>query len=123
MSKKVKEAGHKARVEYEAVHGRLAMLHEKDGYDIISEGKGEIRHIEVKSTNGDRFVWRAFSEAEFRAAVSDHLFYLRLVTSAEHAPKVSELRREDLLLRYRGTTVHHVISFLKALEKKTENHA
>jgi hypothetical protein len=116
MSSTVKKAGHKAVVDYEAERGRVATVHEKDGYDIISEGNGETRHIEVKSTDSQRFVWRALTEAEFRAAVSDPLFYLYLVTDASGSPKITELRRDDLLLRYRGTVVQHIISFPKSLE-------
>jgi hypothetical protein len=116
MSKKVKEAGHQAVVDYEAKNGRTAEIHEKNGYDIRSQGNGETRHIEVKATSKDRFTWRHLTDAEFRAAVSDKNFYLYLVTKALSKPKITELRRDDVLLRYRGTTLLHVISFPKFLE-------
>lgn len=120
MSKAIKEAGHSAVIVYEARNGRQATTHEKDGYDLNSEGKGEVRHIEVKATAKERIQWRDLTSDEFQAAVSDPHYFLYLVTRAITQPMITEMRRDDLLLRYRGTRVLHVISFPKSLEAKDD---
>jgi hypothetical protein len=117
VSKATKDAGHKAVALYEREKGRTVDVHEKDGYDLISRGRGEIRHIEVKATAKSRFQWRWLTDAEFRAAVSDPDFYLYLVTDAlSERPRITEMRRDELLQRYKGVTILHVISFPKKLE-------
>lgn len=114
MSKEVKKAGHDAVIRHEKRKGRKAVTHERDGYDIFSKGRGQIRHIEVKATSKESFTWRHLTDAEFQAAMSDPEFYLYLVTHALRKPQITELRRDDILKRYRGTTVLHVISFAKS---------
>jgi hypothetical protein len=116
MSASIKEAGHAVVIEYEAKNGRIATLHEKDGYDLISIGPDGTRHIEVKSTSKDRFQWRWLTEDQFKAVVKDPLFFLYLVKDVFGRAEITEMRRDDVLCRHQGTTVLHIISFPQKLE-------
>lgn len=116
MSKKIKEAGYTAVKRFEKRQGRTKFtVHEKDGYDLHTSGKGT-RHIEVKATANERFHWRYLTEKEFKTVLCDPKFYLYLVTSALTNPKVTVMRRNDVLARYCGTQTLHVIRFPKKLQ-------
>ncbi|MBW1728500.1 MAG: DUF3883 domain-containing protein [Deltaproteobacteria bacterium] len=112
---KTEQKGIDAVIEYERQNGRaeIQRVHNK-GYDLITRGNGEERHIEVKATGKDKFYSRWLEEKEYQALRSDPHFYLYLVTNANReAPKVWPYDREKAFKRFKGETKKFLFNFPK----------
>jgi hypothetical protein len=75
--------GVKAVIEYERQQGRTDVhTVQKAGFNLITKGNGEERHIEVKSTGKSRFTARWLEQMQYDALQNDPHFYLYLITNA-----------------------------------------
>ena len=96
-----------AVIEYEKQHGRsdIKRVH-KCGYDILSKGNGEERHIEVKTTSKGKFTQRWLEELEYQALQNDDLFWVYLVTNTNDKPNIRELSSGEVKKRFKKETTH-----------------
>ena len=104
--------GLEAVMAHEKAAGRddLKRAH-KRGYDIISKGNGEERHIEVKATGKNRFTRRWLEELEYQALKEDPYFWVYLVTNANEQPQVSELKPSIVEKRFIKAVNHYYFDF------------
>lgn len=104
--------GLKAVKAHERNAGRndITRVH-KCGYDIISKGNGQERHIEVKTTGKQGFSRRWLEELEYRALKTDKYFWVYLVTDANGKPCVSELNAKEVMNRFKGEVKHYWFDF------------
>jgi len=107
----IKKEAYKIVINYERRNRRVAKLVEKEGYDILSKGRKEIRHIEVKGTLSDMPSFRFLTKNEFKVITNDLKSYLYLVCGIGKKPKIYIFDRDGILLRYRGIELNHVIVF------------
>ncbi len=110
-NKETQQRGFDAVIEHERSAGRRAKRVNAIGYDIASTGKGESRHIEVKATDKKKPSFRLMTEKEFKALLKDSNFFLYVVTNVGASPTVHEFRRDDIVLRLKGTEVNYRIGF------------
>ena len=108
------ENGIAAVCRHEQKHGRsnIKRVH-KTGYDLVSKGNGEERHIEVKSTGKPNFTFRWLEQLEYDALQNDPLFYLYLVTDANGTPCVWEYDKAKAMKRFSTVIQHFVFVFCK----------
>lgn len=115
MNQDTEQNGLNAVIAHEKKSGREAKRVHKCGYDLLSIGEGQERHIEVKSTSKSHFTSRWLEELEWNHAQNDPHFFLYLVTEAETAkPRVFEYDREKLQKRFSGLEHHYVYRFKKS---------
>ena len=109
---KTEQNGIAAVYQYEKANGRcnVQRVH-KIGYDLVSRGNGEERHIEVKSTDKDRFTSRWLEQLEYEALQKDPLFHLYLVTNASGMPRVWEYDKAKALNRFSKVIQQYVFVF------------
>ena len=75
--------GVQAVIQYERQQGRTdVQMVQKTGFDLITKGNGEERHIQVKGTDKALFTDRWLEPSQYDALQNDSHFYLYLVTNA-----------------------------------------
>jgi hypothetical protein len=78
-----KRNGVQAVIQYERQQGRTdVQMVQKTGFDLITKGNGEERHIQVKGTDKALFTDRWLEPSQYDALQNDSHFYLYLVTNA-----------------------------------------
>ena len=109
------QRGLRAVIEYEArqTPKRVAERVHKCGYDLVSKGGGEERHIEVKATTKSRFTFRWLERLEYDQLQKDKRFYLYLVTDVSTKPRVFEYDRAKVMSRFAEEICHYVFVFPK----------
>lgn len=113
MTNKTTEKNGLAAVEkHETAAGRsdVQRVH-KCGYDIISKGNGEVRHIEVKTTEKSKFARRWLEELEYQALQNDKNFWVYLVTDANGNPSIQELSATEVHKKYVRAERHYWFDF------------
>lgn len=115
----IEQAAYEEVLRYEQKNGRTARKADKTkgegkGYDILSAGEKEDRHIEVKGTENRKPSFRFFGEREFKAMLKDPNFYLYLVCGIGKEPKIFEFRRNEILSRFKGIQVNYTIGFKRS---------
>lgn len=111
-NKTIQQKAYKVVVDYEKRRGRIATKAEKGaGYDIISKGKKEIRHIEVKGTSKVTPNFRFLTEKEFKTLTHDPRYFLCLVCNIGRRPKLKEFKRNEILRRFQRIQANYVIGF------------
>ncbi len=101
-------------IAYEEERGRGE--HEivgRRGYDLITRGKKEERHIEVKATAKGNFMGIFLSQMEFEAMLTDRKWFLYLVSKVhDEANKcIHTYNKESLLQRLQGITTCYRFRF------------
>ena len=101
-----------AVMKHETAAGRTncTRVH-KCGYDIISKGNGQERHIEVKTTGKGKFTRRWLEEMEYQALQKDKNFWVYLVTDANGKPSVRELSAAQVKAKFVKTVKHYWFDF------------
>lgn len=85
---------------YEEERGRTANKVENStlGYDIISTGNDEERHIEVKSKKNGKITWKELTPNETECLLKDEKYYVYLVEGDDKDEIiVTELSRDTIL--------------------------
>ena len=117
MSNNITEMnGIQAVVKYEKTHGRtqIRRVH-KCGYDLISKGNGDERHIEVKTTEKVVMAFRWLEQLEYDVMKCDENWYLYIVTRANGAnPRIYEYNRKDAEKRFSKVVQHYLLNFPKS---------
>jgi hypothetical protein len=106
--------GIQAVIEYEKQQGRMDVRRvQKAGFDLITKGQGEERHIEVKTTDKSRFTFRWLEQMEYDALKNDQHFYLYLVTNANDpaSRRIWIYDQERTMDRYSGEIKHYNFVF------------
>lgn len=106
--------GVQAVIEYEKQHGRADVQRvQRAGFDLITEGDAEERHIEVKATDKFRFTFRWLEQMEYDALKNDPHFYLYLVTNANDPAlrRIWIYDRKRAIERYSGEIKHYNFVF------------
>lgn len=106
--------GIQAVIEYEKQQGRADVRRvQKAGFDLITKGQGEERHIEVKTTDKSHFTFRWLEQMEYDALKDDPHFYLYLVTNAND-PALQRIwiyNQKRIMERYSGEIKHYNFVF------------
>ncbi len=104
--------GLNAALKHEIASGRKNVQRvNRCGYDLISKGNGEERHIEVKTTDKSTFARRWLEEKEYQALQTDKRFWVYLVTNANSKPEIHELDAAEVSRRYKRTVKHYWFDF------------
>jgi len=106
--------GVQAVIEYEKREGRTEVKRvQRMGFDLITKGHGEERHIEVKSTGKPHFTFRWLEQMEYDALQNDPRFFLYLVTNANDPTlrRIFIYDKKRLMDRYSGEIKHYNFVF------------
>lgn len=79
-NKDIKQFSYDEILKYERKRGRSPKIIEKEGYDILSDGGGETRHIEAKGSTKKEPPFRFLTQQEFKRVLNDKDYYLYLVS-------------------------------------------
>ena len=106
-----------AVIAYEAHPDRqrnAARVH-KCGYDLLSRGRDEERHIEVKGTQESKFTFRWLEPKEEERLQNDANFWMYLVTDVgSEKPRIWEYNKAKLSERFDRVVKHCQYKFPKS---------
>jgi len=115
-NQEIKRLAFGAVVIYERKQSRQAEIVERrrDGYDILSQGNGDERHIEVKGSISVGSARIGLEPSELNHMQKDARFYLYIVRNVGVDPSVHVFRRNDLLQHFKKIDYQYVFCFNRA---------